>query len=120
MGDFSNLDTAAESVYVRDPATPTGEVRGCDALEERISGVLRAFPDFHTEIEDEIRREGTVTMEWTMTGTHEGGYNGTPPTNRGMEVAGVSTVVVADGTGQENRRYFDTRELLEQLGITEG
>ena len=51
-------------------------------------------------------------MEWTMTGTHEGEYDGIPPTGEEMAVGGMSTVVVEDGQVQADRLYFDTQEML--------
>ena len=118
-GDFSELDSAAEDIHVRDPAHPDGEFRGRAALEARIRGVLEAFPDFHTRIDRQVRDGDTVMMEWTMTGTHEGEYDGIPPTGEEMAVGGMSTVVVRDGQVQADRLYFDTQEMLAQLGLTE-
>lgn len=118
-GDFSKLDVVSESVVLVDPASPEGEIRGRDALEERIRTVTEAFPDFHAEVHDQLARDGTVMMEWTMYGTHEGEYDGIPPTGEEMAVSGMSKVVVADGKIAEDRLYFDTRTMMGQLGLVE-
>lgn len=112
-------DAVAESIVVRDPAAPDGEIRGRDRLEAYVSDVRSAFPDFRVEIHDAVEDDGVVMLEWTMRGTHEGEYHGVPPTGREMEVRGMSTVRVADGEVTEDRLYFDRQALHEQLGLVE-
>lgn len=56
--------------------------------------------------------------EWTFIGTHEGPLEGISPTDRHIAVPGVSKFSISDGKLKEHITYVDTREWLEQLGLT--
>jgi hypothetical protein len=59
-----------------------------------------------------------VMAEWTGLGTHEGVQR--PPLDRAqIRVQGeMSTFVVADSRLQEERRYYNRMEIVEQLGFS--
>jgi len=118
-GDFSNLDVVAEGVYVYHDAAPEGVVHGRDALESFIREFHAAFPDFEIVVDDWIGRGDLAMKEWTMTGTHEGEFNGIPPTGREIESKGMATVVFADGRVQEDRLFYNPQIMAEQLGLPE-
>lgn len=118
-GDFSKLDAVADSFVMRSPALPEGEARGRETLEERIKAIHSGFPDFHMSRDDMLASDEIIMIEWTMSGTHEGQYLGVPPTHLEMEVSGMSKILISDDKVQEDRIYFDTREIFEQLGLTE-
>lgn len=61
-----------------------------------------------------------VTMlEWTVRGTHDGGFDGIPATDRDVETRAVSNRVTGDGRTHEGRGHYDTRSLLSQPGDIE-
>lgn len=64
--------------------------------------------------------DGVAVKEWTMTGTHEGEFNGIPPTGREIESEGMAKVLVDDGRVPEDRLYYNPQLLAEQLGRHEG
>jgi predicted ester cyclase len=70
------------------------------------------------EVLDLLVDEAGAMYEVRLTGTHEGTLNGLPPTGRRMDVRGVSKLAFEDGRVTEHRVYFDTREVMEQLGMT--
>ncbi|RQH03073.1 hypothetical protein EA472_00275 [Natrarchaeobius oligotrophus] len=78
-----------------------------------------AFPDGNLDVHDMLVGDDVAFWEWTMTGTHEGEYNGIEPTGRTVDLPGVSKTVIADGKITENWAYFDSQDLLAQLGGTE-
>ena len=118
-GDFSKLDAVAESFVLRSPAVPEGEARGRETPEERIKAIHSGFPDFQMSMDDMLASDEVIMIEWTMSGTHEGEYLGGPPTDREMEVSGMSKILIGDDKVQEDRIYFDTREMFGQLGLIE-
>lgn len=118
-GDFSQLDTVAESVAVYHHAAPDGVVHGREAVEGFIREFHTAFPDFHIAVDDWISSDGVVMKEWTLTGTHEGEFNGIPPTGRVIESTGMAKILVADGKVEEDRLYYNPQLMAEQLGVTE-
>lgn len=118
-GNFSKLDVVSESICVSSPDLPNGEVRGRDAFKTYVRDFLTAFPDFHVTVDNILARETVVMIEWTATGTHEGEFIGNPPTERGFKIRGMSKILIGDNKVQEERLYYDFREMLEQLGFTE-
>jgi len=118
-GDFSKLDVAAESVAVYHEAAPDGVVHGRAGLESFIREFHSAFPDFEIVVDDWIWKEGVVMKEWTMTGTHEGEFNGIPPTGREIESRGMAKILFSDGTVQEDRLFYNPQIMVEQLGPPE-
>ncbi|GGN95345.1 MULTISPECIES: ester cyclase [Haloarcula] len=118
-GNYAEIPTlAADSFVLHDPGYPE-TVRGRDAFETYLRELREGFPDFHVEIEDMATSGGTVMAKWTMTGTHEGEFAEIPPTGNSVELEGMDTVEIADGTVQEHRIYYDSRALFEQVGLTD-
>jgi steroid delta-isomerase-like uncharacterized protein len=82
-------------------------------------GILSGFPDLHVAVTDMVSSENTVMYEATLTMTHEGEFEGIPPTGRKLEIREMATVEVADGTVEAHRVYYDNRETRRQLGLVE-
>lgn len=119
-GDYAKMsDVLAESIAVYDPGAPEGEVHGHGGLEALLRELRTAFPDFRVAIDDMLAGDETIMAEWTFTGTHEGEFNGVPPTGRKVELTGMDTMRISDGKVHEHRIYYDRQELFEQLGLTD-
>jgi steroid delta-isomerase-like uncharacterized protein len=82
-------------------------------------GILAGFPDLHVDVTEVVSSGGTVMYEATLTMTHEGEFEGIPPTGREVEVREMATIEVADGRVEAHRVYFDNQETLGQLGLVE-
>lgn len=108
----------SESFEMHDPAAPDGVVHGPDGLEEFIRTVVAGFPDFQVSISDMISDGDLVMYEGMITMTHEGEFDGLPPTGRRVEVKEMSTYHLRDDMIQEHRVYFDQQAVTEQLGLT--
>lgn len=118
--DYSKIaDVVSESYTGKFPEVE-GEVQGHDGLEEFMREFTSAFPDFHVEIRDLLASEDTVVAEATYTMTHEGEFNGIPPTEREVELQAMAKFRIEDGKVKEHREYHDRQAFLEQLGVTEG
>jgi steroid delta-isomerase-like uncharacterized protein len=118
-GDYSKIDAVPDSFVAYEPSAPGGEVHGPDALEAHVRELRTAFPDFTLTPEAVLEDEELVMAEWTATGTHEGEFNGVPPTGRTFQHKGMSKFVIVNGKVQEERMYYDPREIAEQLGLLE-
>ncbi|NEU58773.1 ester cyclase [Halorussus sp. MSC15.2] len=119
-------DLVAESFVMYDPAAPeegvpgpAGEVHGRDGLEAFMHGVAAGFPDFDVTILDMVSSDDLVMYEAAITMTHEGEFDGIPPTGREVKVREMSKYRVADGVIHEHRAYFDQQAIFEQLGLTD-
>ena len=110
-------ELVAESFVHVDP--DGSEVHGRDGMEEYIRGILAGFPDLHVSVTDMMSSGNTVMYEATLTMTHEGEFEGIPPTGRELELREMATIEVADGRVEAHRVYFDNQETLRQLGLVE-
>lgn len=110
-------ELVAESFVHVDP--DGSEVQGRDGLEEYMRGILAGFPDLHVDVTDMVSSGGTVMYEAELTMTHEGEFEGIPPTGRELEIGEMATIEVVDGKVEAHRVYFDNQETLRQLGIVE-
>ena len=82
-----------------------------------IAGFRAAFPDLHCTVEDEVIEGNRIAAHWTLRGTHEGPFLGSPPTGRTVEVQGIIFARTADGRIVENWILLDQLGMLQQLGI---
>jgi steroid delta-isomerase-like uncharacterized protein len=112
-------DVVSDSFVHETPAAPEGEARGHDGLEMFMREITSGFPDFEATIVDIIVSEDRAMVETEFTMTHEGEFNGIPPTGAEVEIRSLANVRAADGDLQELREYLNQQEFLEQLGLTE-
>lgn len=117
-GDFSKIDVVSESATVYEPAAPDGVVHGRDGFEAFLREVRQGFPDLTLETHDMLVRDGTVMLDFTVTGTFQGAYYGAPPTGRSMTLDGMAKTLITDGKIQEDFIYFDKKDMFDQLGMT--
>ncbi|TYL38188.1 hypothetical protein CV102_13385 [Natronococcus pandeyae] len=115
-GDLSKLGMVSESYTF---SFPFDEIHGRDGLEEFLREQETAFPDASVETDDVLTGDEVVMQEFTWKATHEGEFEGISPTGREIETRGMAKLVLADGKIQEDRTYFDSREFLAQLEVTE-
>jgi predicted ester cyclase len=61
-----------------------------------------------------------VATRWTATGTHRGVLMGIPPTERRAVTHGCTVAQFRNGKGVHDWIYWDTGNLLRQLGVMPG
>ena len=115
-GDLSKLGVLADTFTFYHPF---GEWHGPDGLVEAQRESESSLTDPHLEVHDVLVGDDVAMWEWTLSGTHEGEWQGIPATGRTISFTGMSKTVMADGKVQENHAYFDSRDLLDQLGVSE-
>jgi steroid delta-isomerase-like uncharacterized protein len=124
--DYSQIpDLVSDSFVLYDPTVPedvgtgpVGEARGPTGLVAFMNRLERGFPDFQFAVADLVATDDLVMDEVTFTGTHEGVFNGVPPTYRSVEIQMMAKFHVEEGKLQEHHVYFDQREFMDQLGLT--
>lgn len=67
-------------------------------------------------MDDALAEGDTVSVRFTGRGTHQGTFNGIPPTGKQITFAGQAIYRIADGKIQEGWALFDALGLLQQLG----
>lgn len=94
----------------------TNNVRGQEGAKQFATEMRSAFPDFHYTVEDEIAEGDKVVHRWTLRGTHQGTFQGIPPTGRQVTITGISIRRIAGGKLVEGWTNADLLGLLQQLG----
>ncbi|MFE3598810.1 flavin reductase [Streptomyces sp. NPDC059096] len=116
QGEVDALDDLLSPSYVRRRG-PAGTPQDREQFKESIRAVREAFPDLRTEIEDVVEEGDGLAVRWRSTGRHTGAFLGVPPTGRPVEVSGATFARFGGGAVTEEWVTFDSRQLLEALGI---
>ena len=101
-------------VHITGVAEP---LRGLGPWKDLISGFLRAFPDLHFTVEDQLVRGDQVAFRWHATGTHTGPLGAAPPTGKSIAIDGLILDRVLDGKVRERWEQWDQSIMLQQLGF---
>lgn len=87
-------------------------------LQASIDALAAQFPDFRFEADSTLADGDLAVVEWVLTGTNEGPVKtGIAPTHRCLHLRGVDALQLSAGGIVRARRYFDRREMNEQLGL---
>jgi len=80
--------------------------------------LYNAFPDLHHTVEDLIAENNMVASRVTIRGTHQGLFQGIPPTGKKVAFTDMIIMRLKEGKVLELWAQFDIMSLLEQLGVT--
>jgi len=96
----------------------TGEVHdGPEEVMAYFHDSRRAFPDQRNELLALHHADDAVCVEAVVRGTHDGPLGGLPPTGRAYELP-ILAMFLFDGDKLVCERvYFDSRTVLQQLGV---
>ena len=75
-----------------------------------------AFPDLTHTIEEQVAEGDVVVSRFTVRGTHQGEFQGLPPTGKQIAIAAVAFDRIAGGKIVERWGQFDALGLMQQLG----
>jgi steroid delta-isomerase-like uncharacterized protein len=75
------------------------------------------FPDWDEAVEDVIAEGDRVVIRVTGRGTHEGEFQGIPPTGRRVTATGIGIGRIADGRIAESWAAYDALGMMQQLGV---
>ena len=80
-----------------------------------------AFPDLSFEVRGRYAPSADVAvMELTGVGTHEGPLGDIPATGRRVRVLVCNIVEARDGKIFREREYYDSLDVMQQLGVVAG
>ncbi len=89
--------------------------QGRTGAREWTEGFLRSFPDLHVAITAHQAFGDVELVEWRMTGTHTGEFDGLPPTGRRFEVRGATVLHLREGRIVRCCDYWDLATVRRQL-----
>lgn len=82
-----------------------------------VQGFFSAFPDFRVTLEDIVAEGNLVSTRGYMSGTHQGDFQGIPPTGKTVKVAYCDLWRGENGQLVENWVQLDMLGMLQQLGV---
>lgn len=77
-----------------------------------------AFPDLHVDVETLVADDDQVAFAYTLTGTHQGPFQGHEATGKSVEVRGMQISRFAEGKLTERWGSTDEVGILAQLGLS--
>lgn len=109
------VETFAQDAVDHDPAP--GQGPGREGFKAFFTELTTAFPDAHIEPAHMVVDDEHIAIAYTLTGTHEGDFNGVAPTGKAIEVRGVQIGRFEDAKIVERWGSSDELGILKQLGV---
>jgi steroid delta-isomerase-like uncharacterized protein len=95
---------------------PDQDIQGSEEAKQFVATFFEAFPDLNVTVEDEIAEGDKVVTRWTIRGTHQGELMGIAPTEKQIELKGITIHrIEGDKIAEEWSRY-DNLGMMQQLG----
>jgi steroid delta-isomerase-like uncharacterized protein len=116
-GNYAVLNEFVADDIVIHASTPAADIHGPEGIRQFYGMLREAFPDLHFTVEDQIAAGDRVVTRWAATGTHEGEFQGCPPTGRKVRISGIDIDRFASGKVVECWPEVNELGLLQQLGV---
>jgi steroid delta-isomerase-like uncharacterized protein len=114
-GDMAKLLTVAAPDIVIHYAEMPEPLQGRETWQQGYELVKRAFPDLKIRVDDLVAAGDKVALRLTLSGTHEGEFQGIPATGRAISYISHEFYRVADGVFAEEWICSDMATLFRQL-----
>lgn len=114
QGNLGVVDELIASDFINH--TPFGEMHGQEPARQFILMLRQGFPDLEVTIEDQVAEGDRVATRWTARGTHQGEFQGVPPTGNPMEISGIAMARIANGKVIEQWATPDLLTMMQQIG----
>lgn len=88
-----------------------------DMTLDLIRGFYSAFPDYTHTIEELVAENDLVAAKFSYNATHQGEFEGLPPTGNRVRYAGAQIIRIVDGKIDECWALEDNLGLMMQLGM---
>ncbi len=113
-----DIDAGVDTMFAvdavdRDPAP--GQAPGREGFRSFFRTLTTAFPDAHMEPQTMVADDTTVAFAYTLTGTHQGDFQGVAPTGKRIEVRGVQIGRFENGQIVERWGATDEAGIMSQL-----
>lgn len=112
-------EVVADDVVVHGLFGVDGDVHGIEEYGDWAASMLTGIPDARIELDEYHEMEETVSVRWTVSGTHRNDLFGVPPTERSFEIMGLAIFRMEDGKIAEKWYQQDDLGMFRQTGIIE-
>jgi steroid delta-isomerase-like uncharacterized protein len=114
-GDMTKLlDVAAPDIVVHYAEMPE-PLQGRETWQQGYEMFKRAFPDLQIHVDDLVAAGDKVALRLTLSGTHQGEFQGIPATGRTISYVSHEFYRVSDGVFAEEWICSDMATLFRQL-----
>lgn len=113
-GDVNEFDEVCSADLVHHG--PEMMPRDLAGLKQMVPMFRAAFPDIEIVTEDLFAAGDRVVDRVTVRGTHQGVFNGIPPSGKPIEMQEIHIARIVDGKIVERWAQFDILGLLQQIG----
>lgn len=118
LAAFNDRDEERLAAHLADDVVEHGiheELHGVDEITDFLDRHFEVFPDYSGTTEAMVAEGDTVTVRYTVSGTHSGEYLNVEPTGNEAEWSGIAMYELDDGQIAEFWLEEDRLGLLEQL-----
>ena len=91
------------------------DIEGATAAKGFIGGFLEGIPDAKYAVQDTLTSGNKVIARWICTGTQSGNFYGMEPTNKQINVTGITIFEIVDGKISQLWNNWDQFTLVQQL-----
>jgi steroid delta-isomerase-like uncharacterized protein len=116
-GNYTLIDEIVSSDFVIHSLNPNKEIHGREGARNFATSLRPAFPDIKFNIKDQFAEGNKVVTHFIAEGTHQGTFEGIPPTGKSFEVSAIDIDYVKNGKISECWSNLDELGLLQQLGV---
>jgi steroid delta-isomerase-like uncharacterized protein len=112
------VDDVYASEIVRHDCGHPEDLVGIENIKSYLENFFNAFPDLNVQVDETIAVGNKIVQRWTLTGTNTGSMAEMPPTDKNIQVTGVSIVHLVDKKAVEIWDYYNVLDMYQQLGFT--
>ncbi len=116
-GNYAQIDEIVSSDFVIHSLNPMKEIHGRDGARNFVISLRTAFPDIKFTIKDQFAEGDKVVTHFIAEGTHQGSFEGIPPTGKSFKVSAIDIDYIKNGKVSECWSNLDELSLLQQLGV---
>ncbi len=91
------------------------DITGTEAAKGFIGGFVAGIPDANYIVHETMTIDNKVIARWNCTGTQTGNFFGMEPTNRAIDVTGITIFEIIDGKINQLWNNWDQFTLVQQL-----
>jgi steroid delta-isomerase-like uncharacterized protein len=116
-GNLAVFDQYLAADFVDHAAPPGLSGKGPEYVKQLVTMLRTAFPDWRSDIDDEIGEEDRVVQRGTVSGTHQGDFLGIPATGKQATWSEIHILRFRDEQVVEHWAVLDLFAALQQLGV---
>ena len=116
-GNYACIDEIVSNDFVIHSLNPKKEIHGREGARNFAIALRTAFPDIKFIIKDQFAEGDKVVTHFIAEGTHQGSFEGIPPTGKSFKVSAIDIDYIKNGKVSECWSNMDELSLLQQLGV---